>query len=314
MQWIGIDVSKSHLDLAARPSGHTARFDNDDQGHKALCRWVAGLASLGPCHLILEPTGGYERSLLRALLEHKLAFSVVNARQIRDFARASGRLAKTDRLDAQAIAHFGEALKPLPTVALDEATQELEALLVRRRQLVDMRVMEQNRRPLARRSIRPRLEASIGFLSEQLEQLDQELDDHIRHSPHWREHEDLLKSVPGVGPITARTMMTMLPELGKLSRKQIAALVGVAPVAHDSGTHRGSRHIRGGRAAVRHVLYMAAVSSSRHNPVLQALYERLRAAGKQAKVALVACMRKLLTILNALVRDQKPWLKPQTNA
>jgi len=308
MQWIGIDVSKAHLDAAARPSENTARFTNDPQGHQALGRW---LQQQGPCHVVLEPTGGYERALTRALLEHKVAFSVVNARQIRDFARATGRLAKTDRLDAQAIAHFGQALQPLPTQSLDESTQELEALLVRRRQLVDMRVMEQNRRPLASRHIRPRIEESIRFLTAQLEQLDQELDQNIRQSPRWREHEDLLTSVPGVGPVTARTMMTMLPELGKLSRKQIAALVGVAPVAHDSGAHRGRRCIRGGRAAVRHVLYMAAVSSAKHNPTLKALYERLRLAGKQAKVALVACMRKLLTILNALVRDQKPWLKPQ---
>lgn len=308
MQWIGIDVSKAHLDVAARPAEKTARFANDPEGHQALCRWVA---DLGEAHVVLEPTGGYERVLLRALLEHKVPFSVVNARQIRDFARATGKLAKTDRLDAQVIAHFGEALKPLPTGSMDPSTQELEALLQRRRQLVDMRVMEQNRRPLALRSMRSRIDQCIRFLTEQLEQLDEELDQRIRNSPHWKEHEELLTSVPGVGPITARTMLAMLPELGTLGRKQIAALVGVAPVAHDSGMQRGQRHIRGGRGAVRHVLYMAAVSAAKHNPVLKALYERLLEAKKLPKVALVACMRKLLTILNALMRDQKPWLLPQ---
>jgi transposase len=263
--------------------------------------------------VILEPTGGYERSLVRALLEHQVPFSVVNARQIRDFARATGKLAKTDGLDARVMAHFGEAIKPLPQGSLDESTQYIEALLLRRRQLVEMRVMEGNRRTLAPARIRPRIEQSLRFLTTQIEALDQELDQHIRSSPRWREHEELLTSVPGVGPVTARTMGAMLPELGKLSRKQIAALVGVAPIARDSGTMSGKRHISGGRAAVRHVLYMAAVSATRHNPVLRLLYERLLAVGKLPKVALVACMRKLLTILNSMVRHQARWhFSPQS--
>lgn len=310
MQWVGIDVSKAQLDVATRPIESRARFSNDSEGHLALGRW---LAQQGSCHVILEPTGGYERSLVRALLEHQVPFSVVNARQIRDFARATGKLAKTDGLDARVMAHFGEAIKPLPQGSLDESTQYIEALLLRRRQLVEMRVMEGNRRTLAPARIRPRIEQSLRFLTTQIEALDQELDQHIRSSPRWREHEELLTSVPGVGPVTARTMGAMLPELGKLSRKQIAALVGVAPIARDSGTMSGKRHISGGRAAVRHVLYMAAVSATRHNPVLRLLYERLLAVGKLPKVALVACMRKLLTILNSMVRHQARWhFSPQS--
>lgn len=305
MQWIGIDVSKAHLDVAARPAGAQSRFENDSAGHRALCKYVS---QWGNCHVVLEPTGGYERPLVRALLEAKVPFSVVNARQIRDFARATGKLAKTDRIDAQAIAHFGEAIKPLPRACLDDSTAYIEALLCRRRQLVDMRVMESNRRALASATIRPRIDQTLRFLAAQISELDDELDQHIQKSPRWREHEDLLTSVPGVGPVTARTMAAMLPELGKLSRKQIAALVGVAPVARDSGTVSGQRHIRGGRAAVRHVLYMAAVSGVQHNPVLRALYQRLVAVGKKVpKVALVACMRKLLCILNAMVRSQTSW-------
>jgi transposase len=304
MLWIGIDVSKAHLDVYARPSGEACRFDNDESGRKALRKWLLRFAA---CHVVMEPTGGYERALVRELLEAKVIFSVVNARQIRDFARATGKLAKTDQVDAEVMAHFGEAIKPQPRAELDPSAELMEALLVRRRQLVEMRVMEQNRRPLASAVIRPRIDQHVAVLTAQIAQIDDELEQLIKQSQRWREHEDLLTSVPGIGPVTARTMTAMLPELGTLDRKQIAALVGVAPFNRDSGVLKGKRHIRGGRKAVRDVLYMAALSASLHNPVFKRLYARLCEAGKLHKVALVACMRKLLTILNAMVRDQRPW-------
>lgn len=304
MQWIGIDVSKKCLDVAARPAGATERFDNNAAGYKALLRW---LVQFGTCHVVMEPTGGYERELMRTLLENRVVCSVVNARQIRDFAKATGRLAKTDQIDAQIIAHFGEAIKPQARMGSDAATDHIEALLVRRRQLVEMRVMESNRKLLCAKAIRPHIDQTLEFLAAQIAQLDDLLEQEVKSSPLWREHEDLLTSVPGVGPVTARTMTAMLPELGKLNRKQIAALVGVAPFNHDSGSSERKRHIRGGRAEVRAVLYMAASSGAMHNPILRDLYHRLVLAGKLKKVALVACMRKLLIILNAMVRDQKPW-------
>jgi transposase len=310
MQWIGIDVAKDFLDAAARTTGEHARFPNDPSGLKKLLKWLLPQA---PCHLVLEPTGGYEKALVRHLAEHQVLFSVVNARQIRDFAKATGQLAKTDKVDARVMAHFGEAIQPQQRAGSDAQTQHLEAMLIRRRQLVDMRVMEGNRRPLAPLDIRARIDQSLRFLKEQLEQLDNDVDHEIKSSPRWREHEDLLTSVPGVGPVTARTMTAMLPELGTISGKKIAALVGVAPFNNDSGKTDRKRHVRGGRSAVRAVLYMAALSGASYNPVLSALYQRLLAAGKLAKVALVACMRKLLTILNAMVRDRTPWhLVPQT--
>jgi transposase len=303
-EWIGVDISKKQLDVAARPSGQHRQYANDREGRRALVKWLSEFSS---CHVVMEPTGGYERAFMRELLESRIVFSVVNARQIRDFAKATGKLAKTDKIDADVIAHFGEAIQPEARALPDEKTAEIEALLSRRRQLIDMRTMETNRRELASAPIRKRIDASVVFLNKQIEEIDEDLDDRIRKSPRWREHEDLLTSVPGVGPITARTMTAMLPELGKLNRKQIAALVGLAPYNDDSGESGRPRHIRGGRAAVRQVLYMATVSSLRCNPVIGELYKRLTAAGKLAKVALVACMRKLLTILNAMVRTNRPW-------
>lgn len=309
MQWIGIDVAKDYLDVAARTTGAQDRFANDPSGLNKLLQW---LLLRGPCHVVMEPTGGYEKALVRLLAENQVMFSVVNARQIRDFAKATGQLAKTDKVDARVMARFGEAIQPPQRIVSDEQTQHLEAMLIRRRQLVDMRVMESNRRPLAQATIRPRIDQSLRFLQAQIEQLDDDVDQEIKNSPRWREHEDLLTSVPGVGPVTARTMTAMLPELGTMSGKKIAALVGVAPYNNDSGKSDRKRHVRGGRSAVRAVLYMAALSGSSYNPVLSALYRRLLAAGKLAKVALVACMRKLLTILNAMVRTQTHWhLMPQ---
>lgn len=309
MQWIGIDVAKDNLDVAARPSGEQGRYANDQDGRKQLMQW---LLRQGLCHVVMEPTGGYEKALVRELVDNKVLFSVVNARQIRDFAKATGQLAKTDKVDARIMAHFGQAIQPQQRVVHDSQTQHLEAMLVRRRQLVDMRVMESNRLPLAEATIGPRIDQSLRFLNEQIEQMDDEVDQEIKNSPRWREHENLLTSVPGVGAVTARTMTAMLPELGTMSRKKIAALVGVAPYNEDSGKSDRKRHIRGGRSAVRAVLYMAALSGARSNPVLSALYQRLIAAGKLAKVALVACMRKLLIILNAMVRTHTHWhLMPQ---
>ena len=304
MNWIGIDISKDQLEVYARPSGESGRFDNDQGGHKVLRKWLMRFVDF---HVVMEPTGGYERALCRELYEAKAPFSVVNARQIRDFARATGQLAKTDKIDAQIIAHFGEAIKPQPRTVLDPQSELLEALLVRRRQLVEMRVMESNRRALAAPMLKPRIDQHVADLNAQIAQIDDELHTLIKQSPAWREHENLLTSAPGVGPVTARTLSTMLPELGKLDRKQIAALVGLAPFNHDSGLYKGKRRIRGGRCAVRAVLYMATLTATQHNPVIHAMYERLCAAGKLFKVAMTACMRKLLCILNAMVRDQKPW-------
>lgn len=302
--WIGVDVSSKRLDVASRPQGERLHFSNDEVGLAGLVEW---LKQRGDCHVVMEPTGGYERPLTRALLDAGVMFSVVNARQIRDFAKATGKLAKTDAIDADVIAHFGQAVGPGSRTQPDESTREIEALLQRRRQLIDMRTMESNRKRLAAKHIRHRIDASIKFIDEQIEEIDRELDAQIRNSPRWREHEDLLTSVPGVGLITARTITAMLPELGKLNRKQIAALVGVAPFNDESGESNRRRHIRGGRAAVRHVLYMAALTATRYNPVIAALHARLVAAGKAPKVALIACMRKLLVILNAMVRNQVAW-------
>lgn len=304
MHWIGVDISKNRLDVASRPGDQYGHFSNDESGCSELVKW---LSQFGEVHLVLEPTGGYERTLVRNLVEHRILFSVVNARQVRDFAKATGKLAKTDKIDAQVIAHFGEAIKPVPRVQVTDALAEIEALIQRRRQLVDMRTMESNRRQLASTPVRSSIDGTLKFLNEQIAALDEEIDRRMRESPQWREHEDLLTSVPGVGPITARTLAAMLPELGRLSRKEIAALVGLAPFNCDSGETTGKRRVRGGRAPVRHVLYMATLCASKHNPIISSFYGRLTAAGKAPKVALTACMRKLLVILNAMVRSKTPW-------
>ncbi len=303
--WIGIDVSKSVLDVASRPSGETWRVANTEEEVEALAE---RLRTLEPTLIVLEPTGGLERVLVAALVLVGLPVAVVNPRQVRDFARATGRLAKTDVLDAGVLAHFGEAVKPAVRLLPDAETDALAALVARRRQLVEMIVAEGGRRRSARTAaVRADLDAHIKWLQARLKDLDRDLDETLRKSPAWRERDELLATVPGVGRVTVATLRGELPELGRLNRKQIAALVGVAPVAHDSGQHRGTRHIAGGRASVRHVLYMAALVSVRHNRTIRAMYARLRAAGKPAKVAIVACMHKLLTILNAMARSNTPW-------
>jgi transposase len=303
--YLGLDVAKATVQLASEPAGLGGQFATDPSGLAAL---VAQCQAQPLTLIVLEATGGYEAPVAAALATAGLPVAVVNPRQVRDFARALGRLAKTDRIDAQVLALFGARVQPAPRPLPDEGTQELEAVLLRRRQLLDMLHAERQRLPHARgREVRRNLRAHIRWLEHSLIDTDATLEALIQASPLWRVQDQLLQSVPGVGPTVARTLLAQLPELGHLDRRQIAALVGVAPLARDSGTHRGRRQCWGGRPALRSVLYMAALVAARWNPVLRAFYARLRAAGKPAKVALVAVARKLLTILNAMLRDQHPW-------
>jgi transposase len=305
--FVGIDVAKAQLDIALRPLGERWAVTNDDTGITALVR---RLQELVPQLIVLEATGGYQRAVVAALATAGLPVVVVNPRQARDFAKATGQLAKTDALDARALAHFAEAIRPAPRPLPDTQTEELRALLARRRHLVGMRTAEQNRLGSAPRRLQADIQVHITWLNERLAALDDDLDTTLRTSPVWREREDLLRSVPGIGPVCTRTLLLDLPELGTLSRQRLATLVGVAPLNRDSGTLRGSRTIWGGRAHVRTALYMSTLVAVRYNPVLKTFYERLRAAGKAAKVALTACMRKLLTILHAMVKHHTPW-QPQ---
>ncbi len=303
--YIGIDVSKERLDVAARPSGEGWAVDNDDGGIHDL---VSKLRSLEVELVVLEATGGLQARSAAAIAAAGLPVAVVNPRQVRDFAKASGRLAKTDALDAQALAHFGEAMKPEPRELPDAQAEELGAMLARRRQVVGMLTAEKNRlHRVASPAVRSRIKAHIAWLEGQIGELDQELDRAIRESPVWREKDELLQSAKGVGRVLSTTLLAELPELGTLGRKEIAALAGVAPLCRDSGKLRGRRSVWGGRARVRAALYMGALTARRSNPVIKALYERLVAGGKPKKVALVACMHKLLIILNAMLRDGVRW-------
>jgi transposase len=304
--YVGIDVAKAWLDIAVRPSGAQWRVANTEADLPAL---VEQLRALEPTVIVLEATGGYERLVVSQLGAEQAPVVVVNPRQVRAFAKATGRLAKTDQLDAQVLAHFAEAVRPEPRPLTDEATQRLAALLERRSQLVTMLTAEKNRRQQALKSVRPLIEAHIAWLEHTLEQLNQDLEQALRASPLWRERDELLRSVPGVGPILSLTLLADLPELGTLAHKQLAALVGVAPLNRDSGFARGKRVIWGGRARVRSALYMSALSAVRYNPVLRAFWTRLRERerGKPKTVALVACMHKLLTLLNAMLKQQTPW-------
>jgi len=303
--FVGVDVSKDRLDIHVRPSGESFDVSRNGEG---LAMLVDRLKHLSPALIVLEATGGFETAVAAAVASSGLPLAVVNPRQIRDFARATGRLAKTDALDAAAIAHFAEAVHPQPRPLPDAQAQELGELVSRRRQVIEMMVAERNRgRLLQSARLRKRIERHIAALQKELTEIERDLDESIRGTPVWRENEDLLKSVPGIGDATARTLLADLPELGTLGRKQIAALVGVAPFNRDSGAWRGRRTIWGGRAAVRSALYMAALVASRWNPVIAAFYRHLRDLGKPAKVALAACMRKLLVMLNAILRDRKPW-------
>ncbi len=302
--FVGIDVSKDWFDVAVRPGHERWRGAQDDVGIAELTR---RLEEMRPRLVIMEASGGYERLITATLAAAKVAVAVVNPRQVRDFARSLGRLAKTDRIDAEVIAHFGQAAEveaqPMPT----EDAVELEALVARRRQVVQMRAAEQMRRRQALPVVQARIDRVLGMLDKELKDIDDDLTSRLRESPMWREREELLRSVPGVGPTLTFTLVADLPELGSLTRRQIAALVGVAPIARDSGRLRGARTCWGGRANVRAALYMPTLSAVRYNPVLRDFYDRLVAKGKNKKVVLTACMRKLLTILNAMVKHNTRW-------
>lgn len=302
--FVGIDVAKAWLDVAWL-TGQTLRIDHTDE---AVAGLVERLRSQPPTLVVMEATGGLETALASALAAAGLAVAVVNPRQVRDYAKACGRLAKTDRIDALILAAFAAAIRPQVRELPDEHTRALGDLLARRRQLIDMRVQEKLRLQRASAVARASLREHIAWLDERIERLDVDLTHALRSSPAWRDKDDLLQAIPGVGSLTRATMLALLPELGSLSRRQIAALVGVAPFNRDSGTHRGQRVIWGGRAQVRRTLYMAAVAALRCNPVIRGFYQHLRANGKPAKVALTACMRKLLTIMNAMLKHHSPWM------
>ena len=303
--FVGIDVAKDRLDVHVRPSGEAFAVARDGEG---LAELAERLRVRGPALVVSEATGGFEQVVAATLAAAGLPVVVVNPRQIRDFARALGRLVKTDRIDAEVIALFAERVRPPLRPLPDDQARELGELVARRRQVIEMMTAEGNRaRQVETRRLKKRIERHRATLQGELTEIEAELDETIRGTPIWREKDNLLKSVPGVGDTLARTLIADLPELGTLDRKQIAALVGVAPFNRDSGTLRGRRTVWGGRARVRATLYMAALVASRFNPVIAAFYRRLLAAGKAKKLALTACMRKLLTILNAILRDQKPW-------
>jgi transposase len=301
----GIDIAQAHLDIDVRPGGGRPwRVPYTEAG---LADLVAQLRRHHVGLVVVEATGGLEGLVAATLVTAGLPVAVVNPRQVRDFAKATGRLAKSDALDATVLAHFAEAVRPPARQLPDAATQALAALVTRRRQVREMLEAEQHRLRLAPVALHRDLQRHIDWLRRQLEALDRQLTHTLRQSPRWRPLVALLASVPGVGPVLTATLLAELPELGRLSRRELAALVGVAPFNRDSGTRRGPRRCWGGRATVRTVLYMATLVATRHNPVIRAVYERLRAAGKRKKVALTACMRKLLIILNAMVRTGRPW-------
>ncbi len=309
--FVGLDVAKATLEVAVRPSGEHWHLPNDEPSVRDL---VERLRPLAPSLVVCEATGGFERAAIGALAAAGFPVVVANPRQVRDFARATGQLAKTDRLDAATLALFAERVRPTPRPLPDAAAQLLDALLTRRRQLLEMLTAEKNRLGFAPRPVQPGIRGPIRWLTRQLDDVTGDLAAMIEQSPIWRVKDDLLQSVPGVGPIVSYTLLGELPELGRLGHKQIATLVGVAPLARDSGTLRGKRLVWGGRASVRTALYLAALCGRRWNPVLRAFYDRLRTAGKPPKVALIACARKLLIILNAMVRDNTRWATPALSA
>lgn len=303
--FVGIDVSKHQLDIHIRPTGASWSVTNDEAGHRAL---VAKLAEVSPSLVVLEATGGYQNAVVGELGASGVPVAVVNPRQVRDFAKATGRLAKTDAIDAAVLAHFAESIRPEPRPVADEVTATLQAMVTRRRQLIDMRTAESNRLETVRvQVVRRNIQKIINVLNREIGKVDDDIDKTIRKSPLWREREDLLETAVGVGPTLARTLLTQLPELGRLNRREAAALVGVAPFNNDSGKRTGLRSIRGGRAEVRAVLYMATVAAVRFNPALRRVYERLVTAGKPKKVALIACARKLLVTLNAMMKTKTSW-------
>lgn len=306
--WIGIDVSATTLEGAVLPARHTWQVPNDAAGHASL---VSQLAALGPGRIVVEATGGYETAVLVALAAAGLPMVQANPRQVRAFARATGQLAKTDRLDALVLARYGECLQPPLRPLPDAAARPLKAMVARRRDLVEMRAAEQQRRRRRRSGlIRDDIDAHIAELDERIAALEAEPGRLVAAEPAWQATAALVQTMPGIGPITAITLLAELPELGQLAAPPLAVLVGVAPLTRDSGAARGRRGTWGGRATLRRVLYMAAITAVQHNPVLKAFHDRLHAAGKPPKVVLIACLHKLLTILNAMVRDGRPWAAP----
>jgi len=302
--FVGVDVSKDRLDVHVRPDNIERSLPNDDQGFSALLDVVQ---QHPPIIIVLEATGGYERRLVAFLLAHQLPIVVINPKRVRHFAKANGQLAKTDRIDAAMLAHFAEVMQPPVRNIPDAFLEELRDLLARRRQLLDMIVAEKNRLTTARKSIRRQLLEHIQWMEKRLTSLDDDLDHHIQSSPAWKAKDDLLQSVPSIGPASSRSLLIQLPELGQLNRHQIASLVGVAPFNQDSGRFRGHRRIQGGRTSVRCALYMPTLVAIRHNPLIRAFYQRLVLAGKPKMVALIASMRKLLTVLNCIIKNNQPW-------
>jgi transposase len=302
--FVGIDVSKDSLEMALRPSNTVQSFTNDDEG---IAQLIESLRPQQPALIVLEATGKYERPVARALAVEGLLFNIINPRQGRAFARATGVLAKTDRIDALLLARFAEVLQPEARSLKDEQTEALSDLVIRRRQIVEMITAEKNRLALATKRVRRDIQVHIRWMEKRLEDLNDDIDELIRQSPLWREKDKLLQGVTGVGPVLASTILASLPELGTLNRKQIAALVGVAPFNRESGRYKGKQKIQGGRASVRNVLYMGTVAGIRSNPVLRSFYERLVAKGKPKKLALTACMRKLLVILNTMLKNGTCW-------
>jgi transposase len=302
--FVGIDVSKDRLDVAVRPSGEEFSATNDEAGIADL---VSRMGALKPALVALEATGGFQSPAVAALALAGISVAVLNPRQVRDFAKATGQLAKTDKIDARVLARMAEVVRPEPRPIPDEQTRRLAARVDRRRQLIAMLTAERNRLGTAADSVRKDIERHVAWLEEALRRADDDLDDQIRRSPVWRRKVELLQSAAGIGDATSRVLLADLPELGTLDRKQIAALVGVAPLNRDSGAFRGRRATWGGRARVRNALYMATLVATRHNPVIKSFYDRLLARGKAKKVALVACIRKLLTILNAMLRNEETW-------
>lgn len=307
--FVGVDISKDHLDVALRPNDEGWRESNDEAG---ITRLVNRLLERKPQLTVVEASGGFELALVGALIAAPVPVVVINPRRVRDFAKAKGLLAKTDALDARVLALFAETIRPEVRPLPDAQTQELGALITRRRQLLEMLTAEKNRLHLAPARVRPKIQVHIDWLERSVKEMDDDLGKLLRSCPAWREKDDLLQSTPGVGKVLSTTLLADLPELGTLSRQQIAALVGVAPFNRDSGRMRGKRTIWGGRASVRCVLYMGTVAAVRCNPVIKAFYDRLVATGKPRKVALTASMRKLLTILNAMLKSGKPWESDHT--
>lgn len=305
LTYVGIDVSKERLDVATRPSGAFFSVPNSPEGIDELTR---KLTELKPAGIVIEATGGYQMAASAALMRAELPVSVVNARHVRDFAKAVGKLAKTDKIDANVLAQFGEAVQPECRPLPDEQQQELTTLMSRQRQVVEMITMEKNRlHSCSSNRVRKTIQAHIDWLTKESEKIKKDLDDLIRNTPAWRDRDRIYRSVPGVGPVVSAAMLAYLSELGMISNKKIAALAGLAPYNRDSGKRRGKRAVWGGRSRIRNLLYMAVVSAIKNNPVIRAFYRRLVEAGKPKKVALTACMRKLLVILNSMARSASEW-------